>query len=94
MAAPTREKAREPAQNSPGAPPSAPVDQTARRAEATRLVASWLGGRSFGWSHHPEANLPDATELIMRLNRAGYIVWFVGDCIDCAQTPGLCDVHD
>ena len=93
MPPPTREKRPEPAQDRPGAAPPAPVDQSAARVAAARLVASWLRGRAFPLSSHPDALLPEVQNLFTRLGRAGYILWFVGDCRDCAENPGLCDVH-
>ena len=89
----TSEKPREAAQDRPGAPPAPVVDQSAARAAAARLVASWLRGRAFPLSPHPDALLPEATDLFHRLVRAGYVLWFVGDCQTCAEQPGLCDVH-
>jgi hypothetical protein len=86
-----RGRAPQPAQDALGATKPPPVDQDAKRVAATALVASWLRGRTFALTHPP---LQDAVELTTRLTRAGFIIWYVGDCPKCAANPGLCDEHD
>ena len=69
------------------------VDQRAARQDAARLVALWLRGKSFALGQ-PGTNLSAASELFDALARAGFLVWYVGDCVTCVRSPGRCMVHD